>query len=102
MASSSSMDSPAAKSLAQPVEPTAAPKLKWSKTERNLASKGHSSTQDSDENKAKKYMEILQKGTPGVKGILAVHDADGEEPVPYTHQRQSVKLKAVLVIKEFF
>lgn len=89
------MNSPAAKSLAQPVEPTAAPKLKWSKTERNLASKGHSSTQDSDENKAKKYMEILQKGTPGVKGILAVHDTDGEELVPYTHQRQSVKLCAV-------
>jgi len=63
------------------------------KEETSLASEGHVSTREADE-KAMRYVKILQQGANGVKGILATYDPDGEELIPYMHQRQAVKFCA--------
>jgi hypothetical protein len=77
-----------------PEEPPVAamPKKMFAK-ETKLASEGHASTRDVDD-RALRYLRILQTGANGTAGILAVHDADGEELIPYAHQRQAVKKAA--------
>lgn len=63
------------------------------KEKTNLASQGHASTREADE-KALRYVKILQRGANGVSGILATHDEQGAELIPYSHQRQAVKFCA--------
>lgn len=68
------------------------PKAMFNK-ETNLAADGHASTQEEDD-KAMRYVRILQKGTKGVPGILACKDESGDPLIPFMHQRQAVKKAA--------
>lgn len=65
---------------------------KW--TENNGNERVEVSVRDTGDEKAAKYLEVLQKGAAGVKGILASTDREGEPLLPYTHQRKAVKLCA--------
>ena len=72
---------------------TAAAKRPMFKKEKNLASDGHASTREADD-KAMRYVRVLQEGAHGVPGILSTYDGDGEVLIPYMHQRQAVKKAA--------
>jgi len=63
------------------------------KKEKNLASDGHASTREADD-KAMRYVKILQKGANGTPGILAETDPHGDPLIPFMHQRQAVKKAA--------
>jgi len=80
----------------RPVEaeaPKPAAKKAMFKKEKNLAADGHASTREADD-KAMRYVRILQEGANGVPGILAVADRNGDPLIPYMHQRQAVKKAA--------
>lgn len=73
--------------------PASSASVRFGKKEKNLASDGHTSTRDTDE-KAMRYVRILQEGANGTPGILAKYDGEGDELIPYMHQRQAVKKAA--------
>ena len=72
---------------------SAPPSKPMFKKETNLAADGHASTREADD-KAMRYVRILQKGANGVPGILAETDPHGDPLIPFMHQRQAVKKAA--------
>jgi len=73
--------------------PKPAAKKPMFKKEKKLAADGHASTREADD-KAMRYVRILQEGANGTAGILAVTDSNGDQLIPYMHQRQAVKKAA--------
>ena len=51
------------------------------------------STRETDE-RSMRYVRILQNGADGVPGILATESVNGNILMPYTHQRNAVRMGA--------